>query len=137
MAMVALEMSEGTASGSITLTMICRGEAPMLCAVSMMLGLISRRLPSTRRAMKGKAAMTSGTMVAGVPTTVPTIRRVRGKTMIIRIRKGTERSRLIITFRTCSSQRGTRRIFPSSPATSSTPSGRPIRIAKKVERMVT
>ena len=67
----------------------------MLCAVSMIFGLISLMLLSTRRAINGKAAITSGTTVAGVPTTVPTIRRVSGKTIIISMRNGTERKRLI------------------------------------------
>ena len=84
------------------------GVAPMLCAASMMLGSSSRRLLSTRRATNGKAAMTSGTMVALVPTVVPMMRRESGKTMIIRIRNGIERSRLIRTFSTLISQRGKR-----------------------------
>ena len=50
----------------------------MLWAVSMIFGLTSRRLPSTSRATNGKAAMTSGTMDATVPTAVPTISRVSG-----------------------------------------------------------
>ena len=66
-----------------------------------MLGLISLRLLSTSLATNGKAAITRGTTVAGVPTTVPTISLVKGKTIIIRMRNGTERKRLIITLRTC------------------------------------
>ena len=71
MAMVALEMREGIASGIMTLMMVCMGEAPILRDISMILGLSSRRLLSTRRATKGKAATTSGTMEATVPTAVP------------------------------------------------------------------
>jgi len=101
------------------------GVAPMLWAASMMLPSTSRRLLSTRRATKGNAAATSGTMVAVVPTAVPISRRDRGNTMIIKIRKGMERSRLIMTFSTCISQRGRGSTPFFSPATSSTPSGRP------------
>ena len=98
----------------------------MLWAASMMLPSTSRRLVSTRRATKGKAAATRGTMVAVVPMVVPTSRRDRGNTMIIRIRNGTERSRLMITFSTCISQRGRGSTPPFSPTTSSTPRGRPM-----------
>ena len=45
--------------------------------------------------------------------------------MIIRIRKGMERSRLMMTLMTCMSQRGRGRTPFFSPATSSTPKGRP------------
>ena len=48
---------------------------------------------------KGAAATVRGMMVAVVPTLVPRIRRERGKTMTIRIRKGTERSRLMARFK--------------------------------------
>ena len=58
--------------------MVCMGEAPILRDISMILGLSSRRLLSTRRATKGKAATTSGTMEATVPTAVPTTARVKG-----------------------------------------------------------
>ena len=98
----------------------------MLWAASMILPSTSRRLLSTRRATKGNAAATSGTMVAVVPMVVPISRRDRGNTMIIRIRNGTERSRLMMTFSTCSSQPGSGRTPPFSPTTSSTPSGRPM-----------
>ncbi len=69
----------------------------MLCAASIMLGSTSRRLLSARRAINGNAAMTSGTIEATVPTVVPTIARVSGRTIIINIRNGIERSRLTIT----------------------------------------
>ena len=97
----------------------------MLWAASMILPSTSRRLLSTRRATKGNAAATSGTMVAVVPTAVPMSRRERGNTMIIRIRKGMERSRLMMTLMTCMSQRGRGRTPFFSPATSNTPKGRP------------
>ena len=90
----------GTLSGIITRQMICRGVAPMLWAASMILGSTSRRLPSTNLAINGKAATTRGTMVAAVPTAVPMISRDRGNTMIIKIRNGTDRSRLMSTFST-------------------------------------
>ena len=124
-AMVTFWIREGTLSGIITLQMICMGVAPMLWAASMILPSTSRRLLSTRRATKGNAAATSGTMVAVVPTAVPMSRRERGNTMIIRIRKGMERSRLMMTLMTCMSQRGRGRTPFFSPATSNTPKGRP------------
>ena len=64
-------------------------------------------------------------------------KRESGKTMIIRIRNGIERSRLIRTFSTLISQRGSGSTPSLSPTTSSTPSGRPITMAKAVERSVT
>ena len=81
--------------------------------------------------------MTKGTMDATVPTGVPTISLVSGITMIIRIRKGTERSRLIRTSSSVSSHLGRGRMPSLPPTASSTPSGRPIRIAMAVETMVT
>ena len=45
--------------------------------------------------------------------------------MIIKIRNGMERSRLMMTLMTCMSQRGRGSTPFFSPATSSTPSGRP------------
>ncbi len=76
-------------------------------------------------------------MVAVVPTVVPTIRRESGKTMIIRMRNGIERSRLMMTFSTLISQRGSGSTPPFSPATSSTPSGSPSTMANAVESTVT
>ena len=49
MAMVKLEMRDGMLSGNITFTIICIGEAPILCAISMIFGFNSRRLLSTKR----------------------------------------------------------------------------------------
>ena len=137
MAIVALEIREGILSGIITLQMICIGVAPMLCAASMMLGFTSRRLLSTSRATNGNAAITSGTIDATVPTVVPTIRRVSGKTMIIKIKNGTERSRLITTLSTCISPFGSGKTPFFSPATSSTPSGSPSTMANAVDKTVT
>ena len=130
-------MSEGTLSGSRTFVIIWNGEAPMLCAASIIEGLISRRLLSTSLATNGNAAITSGTIEATVPTAVPTISLVRGKTIIMRIRNGIERSRLIIRSIILRMTLGTLMIFPFSPATIRIPSGRPRTIAKKVERTVT
>ena len=76
-------------------------------------------------------------MVALVPTVVPTMARVSGKTQIIRIRKGTLRRMLMTMFRMCISQEGSGRTPSLSPATSSTPSGRPSTSAKAVESAVT
>ena len=137
MAIVALEISDGTLSGIITLQMICIGVAPMLWAASMMLGFTSRKLPSTSRATNGNAAITSGTMDATVPTVVPTISRVSGKTMIMRIRNGTDRSRLMTTLSTCISPLGSGSTPFFSPTTSSTPSGRPSTMANAVDNTVT
>ena len=103
----------------------------------MILGLTSRRLVSASRATKGNAATTSGTMVATVPTVVPTINRDSGKTMIIKIRNGTERSRLMITLSTCMSHRGSGSTPFLSPATSRTPKGSPMTTASAVETTVT
>ena len=103
----------------------------------MVLWFTSRRLPSTRRAMNGNAAMTSGTMLATVPTTVPTISRVRGNTNTMRIRKGTERSRLMTTSSVRISHPGRGRTPFFSPTTRMTPSGRPMTMAKAVDKMVT
>ena len=87
--------------------------------------------------MNGNAATTSGTIVAVVPTAVPMMSRDRGNTMIIKIRNGTERSRLMMTFSTCSTPLGRGSTPPFSPATSSTPSGRPMTVAKRVDSSVT
>ena len=65
-------------------------------------------------------------MLAGVPTLVPSRSRERGMTITIRIRKGTLRSRFTATFRAVIRGPGTLRIRPFSPATSTTPRGRPI-----------
>ena len=86
----------------------------------------SRNEVSTIRATSGKAAMTMGGMVATVPTLVPTRTLLRGRTMIIRIRKGTLRSRLITIFSSFISQPGRGWIPSFSPVTSSTPAGRPM-----------
>ena len=109
----------------------------MLCAASIILGFTSRRLVSTNRATKGKAANTRGMMVATVPTDVPTISLDRGITMIIRIRKGMERNRLMSILRKDISHLGKGRIPFLSPTTSKTPKGRPKIREKTVDRMVT
>ena len=66
-------MSEGVASGSSTLVMICQVEAPMLWAASTTPLSTSSREDSMRRATKGAAAMTRGTTVALLPMVVPTM----------------------------------------------------------------
>ena len=76
-------------------------------------------------------------MVAVVPTAVPMMSRDRGNTIIIRIRNGMDRSRLITTFSADSTGFGRGRTPSFSPATSSTPSGRPSTSANAVERTVT
>ena len=135
--MVALEISEGIASGIITLTMVCMGEAPMLRDISMILGFSSRRLLSTNRATKGKAAMVNGTMEASVPTAVPMMALVNGNRRIIKIKNGTERRRLMITFNVFISQpgRGASPFF--SPTTRRTPRGSPSSTAKNMAATVT
>ena len=62
-----------------------------------------------------------------VPTLVPTMILDRGRVIIIKIRKGTLRSRLMTTLRICISQPGSGRMLSFSPVTSSTPRGRPMR----------
>ena len=136
-AVVMLEIRPGRHSGIITLVMIWNGVAPMLWAASTTPSSSSRRLVSTRRATNGKAATTSGTMVALVPTVVPTMTRVSGNTQIIKIRKGTLRRMLMTMLRMCISQPGRGSTPSLSPATSSTPSGRPSTSANAVERIVT
>ena len=136
-AVVMLEIRPGRHSGIITLVMIWNGVAPMLWAASTTPSSSSRRLVSTRRATNGKAATTSGTMVAFVPTVVPTMIRVSGKTQIIKIRKGTLRRMLMMIFSRCISQPGRGRMPSLSPATSSTPSGRPMTRENAVESTVT
>ena len=109
----------------------------MLCAASMMLGLTSRRLLSASLATNGNDAMTRGTIDATVPTDVPTMARVKGITMIIKIRNGTLLKRFITVPIIHKSHEGRGRTPPFSPATSNTPRGRPIMTAKSVDKSVT
>ena len=82
--------------------------------------------PSTRRATKGKAATTSPTIMAVLPTVVPTIRRVRPFSRKTMMRKGTERRRFTMVPRTLLRTGLGRR--PSLSVTARTrPSGRPMR----------
>ena len=134
--MVALAIRLGMLSGISTLVMICSGVAPMLWAASTTPESTSRMLVSTRRDTNGKDAMTSGTMDATVPIEVPTIKRDSGMTMIIKIKNGTLRSRLITPFSSRITQRGSGRTPPGSPVTSSTPSGRPMTSANRVATTV-
>ena len=131
-AMVMFEIRLGTLSGISTLVMIWKGDAPVLCAISMIFGLTSRTELSTRRAINGNAAITNGTMDAAVPNALPIISLVNGATTTIRIRNGTERSRLIRIFRKCLSGAGKGMIPSLSPTASSTPNGRPIMSAIRI-----
>ena len=81
---------------------------------------------STMRATKGNAAMTSGGMVAVEPMEVPTIKRVVGMSAMSRMRKGTERSRLMKVPSTLFSV-GMGWMPSGSEMTSSRPSGSPMR----------
>lgn len=119
-------MREGRLSGIITLEMIWKGEQPMDWAASTTPLSTSRMEASTSRATKGKAATMRGMMVATVPMLVPMINRDRGMTRTIRMRKGTERRMLMMKLRTVITGRGRGMTPPSSPATISTPSGRPM-----------
>ena len=71
-----------------------------------------------------------------MPREVPTMTRVSGIIITIRMINGMERSRLISTFRKPISEDGSGRIPFFSPVTSSTPRGRPIITAKRVARSV-
>ena len=92
---------DGFASGSRTLTLICYVDAPMDLAASMTPASTSFREDSTIRARGGcgNNQRTNGCalspMVLGL-----TIRLVMGSTMISRMIKGTERSRLMMRPRT-------------------------------------
>src|SRR5690625_4210366 len=85
---------------------------------------------STIRAMKGTAAMVSGTMAAAVPMEVPATRRVKGMIATTRMMKGVERvaftispaTRLKVTH--CNSS-------PRPLVASSTPRGRPKSVTSK------
>ena len=81
-AIAALSMREGLASGSKTFVTICHGPAPMDCAASTTPRSTSFKEDSTIRATKGADANTSGTIVAVLPTDVPTRKRVKGMTAI-------------------------------------------------------
>ena len=133
-AMVAFDIKDEILSDNITFIIICNGEASMLCAISIVLGLTSLRLVSVSLAINGKAAMT---VDAVVPTTVPTINLVNGKTSIINIRNDTERSRLINKFKIRKSHFGIGNTPSFSSTTSKTPRGSPIRIANTVASIVT
>ena len=124
--MVPPEIRLGIASGSRTLVTTWKALAPMDWAASTTPWSTSRREDSTIRATRGNAAMTIGGMVAAVPTLVPTMTLDRGSAIIMRIRKGTLRSRLTMPFSTAISHFGKGRTPSFSPVTSSTPKGRPM-----------
>ena len=67
---------------------------------------------------------------------VPSTRRDSGSTMIMRIKNGTLRSRLMTRLSSVISQEGSGRTPSFSPATSSTPTGRPTASASSVENTV-
>src|SRR5690606_2028410 len=122
----------GRASGSSTLVTIWYGVAPIACAASIRPAGTSRRAVSTRRAMKGIAAMVSGTMAAAGPIEVPTTRRVNGITATIRMMKGVERAAL--TMRPSTRFTGAFcRMPPVSVRIRMTPSGIPSRAAMPPE----
>lgn len=77
----------------------------------------SRREVSTSRATKEAEAIIRGGMEATVPMVVPTRSSLRGSTMIIRIRKGTERRILMAKLSTFITGPGRGRTPSSSPAT--------------------
>src|SRR4051794_262191 len=115
----------GSASGSSTLNTICEVLAPMACAASTRPWSTSRSEASTSRAMKGAAAIVSGTMAAAVPIEEPVTSRVNGMIATSRMMKGVERTALTmppITRLTIG--RGT--TPPRSVRRSSTPRGTPI-----------
>ena len=71
--------------------MICMVDAPMDCAASIRPLSTSRKLVSTRRAIKGAAAIVSGTIAAVVPIEVPATIRVKGMIATSKMMKGVER----------------------------------------------
>ena len=75
-------------------------------------------------------------MEAGVPMEVPSTNMDKGSTAIIRIKKGTLRSKLMTALSRVMSQPGSGRTPSFSPATSSAPRGRPTTMASKVEMAV-
>ena len=74
-----------------TFRTICSGVAPMARAASVRPGSTSRIALSTIRAMKGAAAIVSGTIAALVPIDVPAMRRVNGMMATTRMMNGVER----------------------------------------------
>ena len=135
-AVVMAVIRAGTLSGSITWNTVCQVFAPEDWAISMMFGFSSRRAPSTSRATKGNAAITSGTITPASPTADPSSIRVKGISSTIRMMKGADRSRLMIQFSTVISHLGSGRIPLASPVTRITPRGSPIRMASRVETRV-
>src|SRR5437868_8803308 len=95
--MVSAATMPGLASGSSTFHTICPVVAPMDCAASTRPRSTSRNALSTSRAIKGIAAMVSGTTAAVVPIDEPTIKRVNGITTTSRMMNGTERTALTTT----------------------------------------
>ena len=118
--------SDGMASGISTFRTIWKVVEPIACAASTTPLSTSSRLPSTMRATYGNALTVSGMMMDTVPVPRPRIARVAGKSITIRMMKGTERSRLTITPIMRFSV-GFGRMPSLRVMTNRTPSGRPIR----------
>ena len=127
------DTTEGIASGTRTLWMICQLVLPIARAACTMPGSTSLSAVSVIRATNGAAAMESGMMVAVVPIAVPSTIRVKGRSTIINITNGKERSTSMMRLKTeLNTGRG---VMPYwFVVLSSIPSGKPIRIAKRVEK---
>ena len=115
----------GSASGISTLRTICSGRrAHGARRLDQALVDLADRA-SIRRAMKGVAAMVSGTMAAVVPIEVPAISRVNGMIATTRMMKGVERVALTSSAEHAVERRR-REQFAALPLVArKTPSGRP------------
>lgn len=94
------ETIEGIASGTRTFKIICAFVLPIARAACTTSGFTSLRAVSIIRATNGAAAIESGTIVAVVPILVPKIKRERGKSKIIKMMNGNERSTFTIRLTT-------------------------------------
>ena len=88
MEMAAPLTSEGMASGTMTLKIICALVEPMDCAASRMPWFTSCRELSTMRATYGKALTTNGTIRDSVPIALPIMARVTGNSIASRMMNG-------------------------------------------------
>jgi hypothetical protein len=132
MASVRPSTMPGRASGIRTFSTICSGLAPNARAASIRPWSTSRIAPSMRRAMKGAAAIVSGTMAALVPIEVPAISLVNGMIATTRMMKGVERVALTMTPSTRLTQ-GAANSSPLPEVARKTPSGRPMIVAINAE----
>ncbi len=120
--------SAGSACGSSTLKTMVQVPPPIDWAASISPWSTSRSAASTSRAKNGMAAITRGTTAPVGPMETPTIRRVKGISATIRIRKGKDRPMfttapmILLTTTFC-------RTPPRSVRISRTPSGTPNRTA--------